>query len=177
MRYVIVCLISGDALKFHEKLVTDVCNKFNVTRQKLPGHFTIKAPFETENIEEIESMLDNFSKVNNSFPMDIKDFGHFRDSVIFMNVNLSEKAKKVHNAFIDELKNIKWLDWKPNERKNKIFHCTIVTKLKHEKFIPIWSYTSELHCDFKCNFDNITIMKWDKNKWVVYKKFNLININ
>jgi hypothetical protein len=62
MRYVIVCLIKGEALAFHEKLVEDICEKFKVKRQRLPAHFTIKAPFETEKILELESLVESYCK-------------------------------------------------------------------------------------------------------------------
>lgn len=49
MRYVIVYLIKGEALSFHEELVGNICSQFKVKRQRLPAHFTIKVPFETTN--------------------------------------------------------------------------------------------------------------------------------
>ena len=57
MRYVIVSALSGEALKLHEQITAEVCSKFKVRRTKLPGHITLKAPFDTDNIDEIISLL------------------------------------------------------------------------------------------------------------------------
>lgn len=174
MRYVIVCLIKGEALQFHEKLVEEICYKNKVKRQHLPAHFTIKAPFETDEIGPIEELTAEYCKKHAKTKIDIKDFGNFRDSVVFMAVNPSDAALKVHDDYIDLLKEIPWLEWKNNESKgkNKTFHCTLVAKLFPQKFQPIWEHVSGLNCDFHTYFDNISILSWEKDRWVTYREFN-----
>lgn len=174
MRYVIVCLIKGEALNFHEELVDNICSQFNVKRQKLPAHFTIKAPFETTNIEEIEKLTEEFCENHSSYSIKIRDFGHFRDSVVFMDIIPAKDAVRVHDEYIDALKSVKWLEWKRNEGKGRVFHCTLVSKLPPEKFQPIWNYVSSLSCDFDNSFDNISILRWEKDRWVTYREINLI---
>ena len=46
MRYVIVCVLKGEAGDFNNNLRKDILKKFNAKSSKLPAHFTIKAPFE-----------------------------------------------------------------------------------------------------------------------------------
>lgn len=173
MRYVIVCLIKGEALEFHEKLVSQICSDFNVKRQRLPAHFTIKAPFETDNIDEVERLTKEFCSNHSAYPIKIKDFGHFRDAVVFMDIIPSKEAVKVHDEYIDALKTVSWLEWKRNEGKGRVFHCTLVSKLPSDKFQPIWDFTENLSCDFNNKFDNISILKWEKDRWITYKEFPL----
>ncbi|MEW9097028.1 MAG: 2'-5' RNA ligase family protein [Clostridiaceae bacterium] len=172
-RYVIVCLLKGEVLKFHEKLVEEVCFNYKVRRQKLPAHFTIKAPFETENIKEIEYVLDGFARNKSKQLLEISGFNHFRDAVIFMNVLPSKEAIDIHDQFIDELTNIPWLHWKPHEGKEKVYHCTIVSRLKSDKFSPIWNHVNKYNPQFKTYFDNISILKWNGERWDVYKEYFL----
>lgn len=174
LRYVIVCLIKGKALEFHEQLVKNICANFNVKRQRLPGHFTIKAPFETDNIEEIENIVKEFSSNFGAFPIKLEGFGHFRQDVVFIDIKVSDKAKEVHDSFIDKLKAVKNLEWKRNEGKNRVFHCTLVSKLDHNMFDSIWDYVSSFECSFKENFDNISILRWDGDKWITYKEYKLL---
>lgn len=174
-RYVIVCLIYGEALEYHEKLVSNICSSFNVKRQRLPAHFTIKAPFETDKIEELEAFTADFCNKNNSTPITIKDFAHFRDNVIYMDILPSADAISVHNTYIDMLKEVHWLEWKKNEGKSKVFHCTLVSKLPSGAFKEIWNYISELKCFFKLYFDNISLLRWEKDKWVLYKQYKFKN--
>lgn len=171
MRYVIVCLIKGEALNFHETLVEDICNRFKVKRQRLPAHFTIKAPFETENINELENLMENYCKEIQSTPVLLEGYGHFRDAVVYMDVHASNEAVKVHDDFIDRLKTTDWLDWKRNEGKGKVFHCTLVSKLPPGKFPEIWQYVSDFPFSYSTFFDNISILVWEKDRWITYKEY------
>lgn len=172
-RYVIVCLLNGECSNFHEELVADVCHKFNVKRQKLPGHFTIKAPFETDRIDEIEAVTQNFVANNHKEPMKIEGINHFRTDTVFMDINISSEGLKVHDAFIDKLKTLSWLEWKTHDGKGKTFHATIATHIPKEKYDDIWNYTNSFNPKFNTYFDNITILKWGNYKWEVYKEYQL----
>lgn len=170
-RYVIVCLLKDDVLDFHEKLVGEVCSKYKVRPQKLPAHFTIKAPFETDNIKEVENILESFVKERKKEALEISSFDHFRDAVVFMRVLPSKEAVEIHDQFIDKLKNLSWLDWKPHEGKEKIYHCTIVSRLKPDKFHPIWDYVNKYNPQFQTYFDNIAILKWNGERWETYREY------
>lgn len=172
-RFVIVCLLKEETLEFHEKLVQDVCDKFKVKRQKLPAHFTIKAPFETDKIEEIEPLIDKFVKNRNKQDILIDGFDHFRTDVVFMKVIPSMGAISLHDDFIDELKKVPWLNWKKHEGKGKIFHCTIVSRLMEDKFNPIWDYVNKYNPQFNTYFDNISILKWQDFRWMIYREYKL----
>jgi 2'-5' RNA ligase len=124
-RYVLVCNIEGEALKFHDKITNEVCHKFNKKRQKLPAHFTLKAPFETDKISEMTETLYKFASERVKTPIKILGLGSFGRDVVFMKVNVSEEGKRIYNELIDELTKIPWIEFKINEGKNKIIHCTI----------------------------------------------------
>lgn len=173
MRYVIVCLLKGEVLDYHEKIVEDVCTKFNVKRQKLPAHFTIKAPFEADNIDELEKLTEKFCSRNEMTSIKVKDFGHFRDNVIFIDIYPSKEAIDVHDKYVDELKKLSWLEWRDNDGKGKKLHCTIVSKRIREKFNDIWKYISDYQPNFETYFDNISILIWRDNRWETYKEYSL----
>lgn len=170
-RYVIVCLIKDEALEFHEKLVADVCTRFMVKRQRLPAHFTIKAPFETDKIKEIEKLTEDFCIQHSKSNITLRDYGHFRESVVYMNVQPSKESIKIHDQYIDKLSEIKWLQWKGNEGKGRIFHCTVVSKLFKDKFKEVRDYVNKFPFCFEQYFDNITILCWERDRWVTYKEF------
>lgn len=172
-RYVLVCTIGGNALKFHEKLRNDVCYKFKKRKAKLPAHFTIKAPFETDKIEDMLKVLQKFQKNNHKTQIKIQGYGKFREDVIYMDVKVSPEAKKTHDALIDQLSKIPWINFKSNEGKNKVFHCTIVSKRIQDKFKEIWDYVNKYPCDFDEYFDNISLYIWDKNTWMLLKRYDL----
>ncbi|MCR8744820.1 2'-5' RNA ligase family protein [Romboutsia lituseburensis] len=173
MRYVIVSLVKGDAGEFNHNLRKDVFKKFKARSSKLPAHFTIKSPFESENIDELESALDEFSKAHTYENYHIKDYDHFDDRVIFMKVFMSPKGKDVHDALIDALSGINYINFEKSDGKDKIFHVTISSKKIQKIYSELWSYVNKFKCDFKCDFDNICIYKWIDNTWVLHKEYLL----
>lgn len=173
MRYVIVCLIKNEALEFHENLVSEVCDKFKVQRQKLPAHFTIKAPFEADDIDELEKATEDFCNLNRKSLIKLEGFDHFRKDVVFIDIKTSEASVQVHDKYIDLLKKFNWLQWKENEGKNKKFHCTIVSRRIKEKFNEIWEYVNRLNPSFDGYFDNISILIWKNNRWETHKEYKL----
>ena len=103
MRYVIVSVVKGKAGNFNNNLRKEVFQKFNAKSSKLPAHFTIKAPFEYDDIEELEEVLQNFCKNHKRAPYKIKNYNHFDNRAIYMEVIMSKEGKKLHDDLFDEL--------------------------------------------------------------------------
>lgn len=173
MRYVIVSVVKGNAGDFNNNLRKEVFEKFKAKSSKLPAHFTIKAPFESDDINDLESILDNFSKSYNSSEYKIKGYDHFDDRVIFMKVLMSDEGKIIHDKLIDDLNKINYLDFSKEDGKDKVFHVTISSKKIRNIFNKLWDYVFLIPCDFDCHFDNICIYKWVDNTWILHKEYSL----
>ncbi|WP_291580953.1 2'-5' RNA ligase family protein [Clostridium sp. UBA6640] len=174
MRYVIVCTIKGPAGEFNNKLRKDIFHKFGAKSSKLPAHFTIKAPFDYDDITELENTLENFSKTYSKAPIEIKDYNFFRKDVLYMDVKMSKEAKDTHDKLINELVKLPYLTFKSNEGKNKVFHITVASKKIYDKFESIKNYVESFPCNFQSFFDNIGIYKWVDNTWVLHKEYELL---
>lgn len=170
-RYVLVCDIEGEAFEFHKNLVSEVCSRFNKRPQKLPAHFTLKAPFETDQVEDMVKKLEDFAKDKNKAPIKIDGFGSFRQDVVYMDIKVSDEAKAVHDELIDEISKIPWLEFKKNEGKDRVFHCTILSRRIKDRFPEIIDFVKQHQCKFDSYFDNLTLYRFENNTWVVYKKF------
>lgn len=173
MRYVIVSVVKGEGGDFNNNLRKDVYEKFKAKSSKLPAHFTIKSPFENENINEVEEVLGSFVKNNNKANYTLNGYDHFDDRVIFMKVNMSNEGKELHNKLIDELNKINYINFDRKDGKNKIFHVTISSKKINKIYNEIWNYVSQFPCNFNCTFDNICIYKWEDNTWKLHKEYLL----
>ena len=173
MRYVVVSVVKGEAGNFNNNLRKEVYEKFNAKSSKLPAHFTIKSPFEIDNIVQLENTLDKFSKENYSAPYKIKGYDHFDDRVIFVKVIMSKEGKILHDNLIDSMSSIDYINFDKLDGKNKIFHITISSKKIKNIFNDLLNYVSYIPCDFNCNFDNICIYKWENNTWVLHKEYLL----
>lgn len=173
MRYVIVSKVNGPAGFFNNNLRKDVFQKFNAKSSKLPAHFTIKSPFESDNISDLEVILKNFADKNKKQRYTIKGYDHFDDRVIYMKVLMSKEGIELHNKLIDVLDSISYINFTSTDGKNKVFHVTISSKRIQKIFNKLWDYVTNIPCEFTCYFDNISIYKWENNTWNLHKEFLL----
>ncbi len=174
MRYVIVCVIKGEAGRFNNEMRKDIFKKFNAKSSKLPAHFTIKSPFEYEgSIRDLESALYKFSKEEEKHSFIMNKYNHFDDRVIYMDVNMSKEAKEVHDRLIDLLSSFEYIKFNKKDGKNKIFHVTLTSKKVPPIFDKLWDYVNQYTFDFTCHFDNISIFKWEDSTWKLYREFKI----
>ena len=172
MIWVIVSSARGKASDLNKKIKVDLMEKFNARGSKLPPHFTIKAPFETDDIHDVEKTIEGFSERNFKTKYVINGFNHFNKRVVYMNVEMSEEAKKVHDELIDELEKVN-VTFDKKDGKDKIFHITLASKNVQTNFELIWHYILDFNCYFELYFDNIEIYKLQNNKWMLYRCFSL----
>ncbi len=173
MRYVVVSVTKGEAGDFNNNLRKDVYNKFKTKSSKLSAHFTIKSPFETDNISELDNLLYKFCKDNISTTYRINGYDHFDDRVIYMKVIMSLEGSIVHDKLVDCMSKIDYINFDRLDGKDKIFHVTISSKKIRPIFNELWEYVNKFRCDFICDFDNICIYKWEDNTWVLHNEYTL----
>lgn len=171
MRYVIVSVIKGEAGNFNNKLRKEVYEIFKAKSSKLPAHFTIKSPFEEEDIKSLEEVLETFVKNNKKANYILNGYDHFDDRVIFMKVNMSDEAKKLHDKLIDELSKINYINFTEKDGKNKIFHVTVSSKKIQKIYKDLWNYVNQFPFKFHREFDNICIYMWEDNTWKLHKEY------
>jgi 2'-5' RNA ligase len=172
LRYVIVSVVKGAAGDFNNNLRKEVFSKYGAKSSKLPAHFTIKAPFEYDgDISNLESALEEFSKNNVKATYSIDGFDHFAERVIYMKVDMSSKGKGLHDRLIDTMSSLPYIDFDKKDGKKKVFHITVASKRLDRIYNEVWEYVNSKACKFECEFDNITIYKWQDNTWRVYKEY------
>lgn len=151
----------GDVARYQRNLVLQIAERFNlrITKEEnLAAHFTLKYWFEAENIEVIEKLIENFCKSHRKTPVRVGGFGGFPPKVVFINVELSEDAKKTFSEFIAELRKVPWLTWDNYDAENLHFHSTIAEECG-EKYDDVLKFTQGKEKRFNCWFDNITILR------------------
>lgn len=174
MRYVIVCIIRGEAGDFNNIMRQELLEKFKAKSSKLPAHFTIKAPFEYDgSLENLEKKLKSFCEVESKKSFKMNKYDHFDDRVIYMDISMSREGKRMHSRLIDILDKFSYINFTQNDGKDKIFHATLTSKKLPPKFDAVWEYVNQYPFEFLCYFDNISIYKWENNKWNIHKTFEL----
>lgn len=174
MRYVIVCVVDQEAGKFNNRLRAELWEKMQVKSSKLPAHFTIKAPFEYEGkLTELEQRLEAFCQKEKAAPFKLKGYNHFDERVIYMDVDMSEEGKMLHERLIEELEQVPYIEFNKQDGKDKVFHVTVSSKKLQPVYQEVWAYVQKYPCNFNCSFDNISIYEWRENTWQIYKTYHL----
>ena len=172
MRYVVVCVVKGEAGDFNNNLRKELLEKLNAKSSKLPAHFTINAPFEYNGkITELNNILEEFSENVKAEPFMIDGYDHFGDRVVYMKVNMSKEAKTIHDRLIDKMSTVSYIEFKEKDGKDKTFHVTLASKKIKPLYQKVWEYVNQYPCEFKCSFDNISIYKWEEGTWKLYREF------
>ena len=176
MKYVLVYLIRGKAERYHQSLVRSVGPKFGenyMIENPLPSHITLKSPFKTRKIKDLEKTLYEFSKEHTATKMQIDGFGNFRKFVIFLRIKFSERSKQIQKDLLKAIKKIKGVEIHEFDKKHKP-HATIGYGNNKKNFKEIWNYLMNLDKPkFNLKFDNITILKKPKKYWIIHKIYKL----
>lgn len=174
MRYVIVSDVRGKAREMNHALRKEVYEKFGAKSSTLPAHFTIKAPFEYNGcVEDLKTKLRNFTKDEKAEPYQIKSYNYFDRRVIYMEVIMFKEAKAVHDRLIDLLESFPYIQCNNKDGKDKKFHITVASKKVEPIFDQLWEYVHRYPCEFECQFDNISLYRWEETKWIIEERFEL----
>jgi 2'-5' RNA ligase len=175
MKYIIVCLLSGAVEEYHQQLVEEIAEKFEVialAKQKAPTHFTLKDMFDADDIGELDKVLDEFVRTHKPAVISLEGYNRFDDNVIFMDINFSENARQLFKEFIDKLKELSWMQWGAYDDENKVFHCSLAYFDIKDKYKDICRYLlSNYSYSFEAYFDNVTIYKQVGENWELYKSY------
>ncbi|MEI7718737.1 MAG: 2'-5' RNA ligase family protein [archaeon] len=172
--YMIAYLPSKEVSDYATKLIIELGEKYNekyLIENPRPVHVTLKSPFEIEDIEPVELLLENFVNGVKSADVSASDFADFRGHVFFLKANFSEEALEIQKKLTEKLKSFLYMD-KYSEQFTP--HLTITYANTQESYDGIVSSLTNLpKPNFKFKFDNVTILKKVGNAWKVYKRFEI----
>lgn len=176
MKYSIFYVIKGKAGRFQQKLAKIVGPRFGenyLIENPLPPHVTLKQPFRTTQIKNLEKIIKDFVKTQKPTKVKIRGFGNFDRFVAFMKVEFTKDGCRTQRQLFERLKSIKGFRIRKFD-KHFNPHATIAYGNTKKKFNEIWDYLKTLekpHFDFL--FDNITIYKKPGKYWKIHKEFKI----
>jgi 2'-5' RNA ligase len=68
-------------------------------------------------------------------------FGHFDEDVVFVEVSLSETARRSLETLVAALRTLPWMAWDPFDAENLHPHMTIAEQCR-PRFAEVWDYSS-----------------------------------
>lgn len=134
-----------------------------------PAHITLIPPFwmKSELENDLIHSLNEFSKKENSFPVQLKDLSNFKPRVIYVNVLENDQLNSIKNKlstfFLAENKFPLAIDDHPFHP-----HVTIATRDLHKKaFYEAWEYFKDKKYDAEWNAEGISLLRHNKKNWGV----------
>ncbi len=137
-----------------------------------PPHFTLQPPFKMpEKMEEtIVPPLIFFAEDQNSFTVNLSGFNHFRDDVIFIDVEDPSAMKSLHADLIEYLQNEIGFT---RVQESLTPHMTVAYRdLTPDNFDRAWKEFKDRPFDYTFEVQSIHLLKHDYNRWQPFYEFN-----
>ena len=103
----------------------------------------------------------------------LDNYDHFDERVVYMKVEMSKEGKELHDKLIDTIDSLPYIAFDKKDGKNKIIHVTVASKRINDIYSELWEYVNTKPCNFQCEFDNVSIYKWQENTGYYIKNMNL----
>lgn len=136
---------------------------------KSPAHITLIPPFwmipDLEN--DLVNSIKEFSRYQQSFTVQLKDFSAFKPRVIFIDISKNEQLDSLQHSF----ESIIITTGKyPVKKDNRPFHphVTLATRDLHKKaFYEAWEIFEKKHYEALWNVKGISLLRHNKKNWEV----------
>lgn len=178
MRRIIAHLVRGETNDYLTSLTKDLVNKFDVfpIHNRIPFHLTLKRWFELsdEDMQKLHMLLDDFAQSHTQSDYTMNKFGNFREDVLFLDVEPTEKMQSDVLELMDVLHTLPSLTFDEYDNGSD-FHATLtMSALTPFDFQTIKEYLNTVQQpNFNLKFDNIAILKKTETVWIVDRIWEL----
>jgi len=136
---------------------------------KSPAHITMVPPFRMnqESEDDLIQSINEFSKTQTNFSIQLNGFSNFKTRVIFVDVVQNEKLSDLNNSLLHFLSTA---DKFPLIKDVMAFHphIAIATRDLHKKlFFEAWKYFKEKKYNAEWNAESISLLRHNKRNWDV----------
>ncbi|MCC8360336.1 2'-5' RNA ligase family protein [Salinimicrobium sediminilitoris] len=154
------------------ELKLEMKEKFETSHAlKLPAHITLVPPVWLENKQEhlFVDAVRIVTEETPSFPVELKDFGHFGQRVIFINAINPSRLKEFYQNLLNSL-----TEFLPNKGAKLHPHVTIATRdLSRQNFNKAWKEYKDRSFSVEFNAESLTIFKHNGKTWNILETFLL----
>ena len=140
---------------------------------KSPPHITLIPPFElsSDRLEPLQIELEKFAKTRLPFTINLSGFAAFPPSVIYLNVTPNPTLPNLYVDIAATLANN--LDiHDPYASRPFVPHMTVAFRdLTPENFEQAWAEFSDRQIKFEFESINLTLLKYEAQKWNILSTF------
>jgi 2'-5' RNA ligase len=148
--------------------------KFNSSHAlKSPPHVTLQAPFRwsLKKLKTLRSTLEMFSETQSPFSVELKNWDHFSDRVIFIDVAPNVELMDFQFSLVQYLH--KKLSLNKDKRPYHP-HMTVAFKdLKPYYFQKAWAHFSNIEFDTQFEVKELTLLRHNGAQWEIFENYPL----
>jgi len=164
--------------EYYETITSKLAEKFGIKNlgARVAPHFTLKSPFESEKMEELERMLEKLAKEQKAIPFEIQGFGRFSNdfgNTIYLAVNNNPELDESAQQISDSIRNF---GRKKNQTPKPLkLHVSLARYMDENQAQKAWQYLYSVPISkFNLQFDNIAIFEYFPGGWKIYREFNFL---
>ena len=176
--YFIAILPPDDIWQKVQDIKKEVVEKYSSKEAyNKPPHFTLQVPFKTpEKFEEVLiPKLTGFAKTQSPFTVQLSGFNHFRDDVIFIDIENPTEMKSLHKDLIQFLQEELGFTDEIIRHKSLTPHMTVAYRdLSADNFQKAWTEFSNRSFNYSFKVNSIFLMKHDYKEWQSFKEFQFL---
>lgn len=171
-RYFVGNLIQGEVAEYYRAFTADLTKRFKVPNlsEKIPAHFTLKPPFETDDVTPFAAEVKDVAASCAPIPFYVKGFGGFGSHTIYLSILPHPEFQETAERIVDALNNF-------GENKRMLprpFHPHLSLArayYSNQQIInAIWDYVQTLPSPtFELIFDNLTLFEYVDHRWEIYE--------
>jgi 2'-5' RNA ligase len=171
MDYLIAFLLKGELKDCADRLSLELSQRFGTKDPALrcPAHITLKAPFPYYDQEQLIDCLQEFSQNAKLHQARVGSFNSFGTGVIFMDVQVPEQFKDIHQRLLNQLKSQLVISLHEFDIPGN-YHVTLA-KRNLKKFDQMMEYLKASPINFEVPLDSIALLKLDFAGWSVVQEF------
>lgn len=178
-KYLIVHMLTGPVREYHQGLVDSISDRFGIPSVtfRIGSHLTLKAPFDYDQIADIEDRLEEFCACHRSAKLSAHGFGFFSSDrkIIFLDILFSAEAKALLADYDQMLGTIPGLTFEASDQNRKL-HATVAELKFDADFNSIWQYLNQSpQLSYPIDFRSISLLRHDTeaSRWQVVREFSL----
>ena len=177
-KYFIAIVPPESLLAEIQNIKQDVFDKYQSKGAlRSPAHITLHMPFSFEEDKEhkLIECLSEF-QFNTAFPIFLNNYDCFEPRVVFINVEDQSELLNLQKQLVSHVKRHLNLFNQSDDMRGFHPHITIAFRdLKKPTFYKVWEEFKFKHFSENFNCDSITLLKHQKDEWVVLQQFDFLN--
>jgi 2'-5' RNA ligase len=144
--YLVEVRLMGGLKKYLKAIAYDIADEFGVQSAVDPRpvpHITLFGPYDTDRGTEARTAVRDVCSRFGLVPFRLNGFGHFRNDVIYVDIELSPELRQLRRQLAARLRPV-CTQFQPYDvSKHYRFHITVAKNDIEREFGDIWSYVTD----------------------------------